>query len=84
MIRARLGPAAMAEKKKWDLTSPRSLQAAAEWLRGRAGAEVVLVIRANGWALAAQPGMDAAAAQRAVQEALWAAQEAALFGGVTT
>lgn len=40
----------MAGKKKWDLTSPRSLQAAAEWIRRQSGAQVVLVIRKDDWA----------------------------------
>jgi hypothetical protein len=40
----------MAERKKWDLTSPRSLAAAAEWLRKGSDALVVLVIRKDDWA----------------------------------
>lgn len=35
----------MAEKKKWDLTSRRSLAAAAEWLRERSDAIAVIVVR---------------------------------------
>jgi hypothetical protein len=33
--------------KGWDLTSLRSLDAAAEWIRSNAGACLVLVVRAN-------------------------------------
>jgi hypothetical protein len=34
-------------KQGWDLTSLRSLDAGAEWMRKRAGACLVLVVRAN-------------------------------------
>ncbi len=42
----------MPEKKKWDLSSTRSMQAAAEWIRARGGAQIVLVIRKDDWAVA--------------------------------
>ncbi len=35
----------MAERQKWDLTSRRSLGAAAEWLRARSDAIAVIVVR---------------------------------------
>ena len=45
----------MTEKRKWDLASPRSLDAAAEWLRAQAGAQLVLVIRPGDVAFALHP-----------------------------
>ena len=47
----------MAEKKKWDLTSTHSLQGAALWVRKRAGAQVVLVVRDGDWAVDADPSL---------------------------
>ena len=35
----------MGDKKQWDLTSTHSLEGAAGWIRKRAGASLVLVIR---------------------------------------
>jgi hypothetical protein len=45
-------------KGKWDLTSTHSLAAAAEWLRERSDALVVLVIRPKDGALAVDPLID--------------------------
>jgi hypothetical protein len=45
-------------KGKWDLTSPHSLMAAAEWLREQSGALIVVVIRPGDGALAADPLID--------------------------
>lgn len=42
-------------KGKWDLTSTHSLEAAAEWLRERSGALIVVVVRSGDGALAADP-----------------------------
>lgn len=42
-------------KAKWDLTSLRSLDAAAEWIRDGAGALLVLVVRAEDIAFAVDP-----------------------------
>lgn len=47
----------MADKKKWDLTSTHSLEGAAGWVRKRSGAKVVLVIRAEDWAVDADPAL---------------------------
>jgi hypothetical protein len=47
----------MAEKKKWDLTSTHSLEGAAGWIRTRARAKVVLVIREDDWAVDADPAL---------------------------
>lgn len=45
-------------KGKWDLTSTHSLEAAAEWLRERSDALIVVVIRPGDGALAADPLID--------------------------
>lgn len=53
-----------AKRKGWDLTSLHSLDAGAEWLRNRAGALLVLVVRADDVAVAVDPAIaprDAAA-----------------------
>jgi len=47
----------MGEKKQWDLTSNHSLQGAAGWVRKRAGALMVLVIREDDWAVDADPAL---------------------------
>jgi uncharacterized protein (UPF0216 family) len=65
----------MAEKKKqWDLTSTHSLEGAALWVRGRARAKVVLVIREDDWAVDADPALlpqDVVAAVRDVLPVLY-------------
>lgn len=45
----------MAAKKKWDLTSRRSLGAAAEWLRGKSDAIAVIVVRGEDTVMAVHP-----------------------------
>lgn len=45
-------------KAKWDLTSTHSLEAAAEWMRVRADALIVVVIRPGDAVLAADPLID--------------------------
>ncbi len=45
-------------KREWDLTSTHSLEAAAEWLREKSGALIVVVIRPGDGALAADPLLD--------------------------
>lgn len=42
----------MSKGAGWDLTSPRSLDAAAEWVRAKSGALLVLVVRAEDVAFA--------------------------------
>lgn len=42
----------MTDRKQWDLTSTGSLRAAAEWLRGRSDATVVMVVRGHDMAFA--------------------------------
>ena len=42
----------MAEKRKWDLTSKHSLDAAAEWIRSRSDALLVLVVRREDFSFA--------------------------------
>lgn len=46
----------MSEKRKqWDLTSRRSLAAAAEWVRGKADAIAVIVVRGEDTVMAVHP-----------------------------
>lgn len=42
----------MAEKRQWDLTSTHALEGAAEWIRKRSDAIVVMVIRGQDKAFA--------------------------------
>lgn len=61
-------------KKQWDLASTRSIQGAAEWLRKRGDAQVVLVIREGDWAVDADPALlpqDVCAAVRGVLPPLY-------------
>lgn len=57
----------MAEKRKWDLTSRRSLAAAAEWLRGRSDAIAVVVVRGDDTVMAVHPDV----APRDAATAVW-------------
>ena len=41
--------------REWDLTSTSSLQGSAEWLRKKSGALLVVVIRVDDLAIAADP-----------------------------
>lgn len=45
-------------KRDWDLTSTHSLESAAEWLREKADALIVVVIRPGDAVLAADPLLD--------------------------
>lgn len=47
----------MAAKKAWDLTSAHALEGACEWIRKRSGALMVVAIRVEDSALAADPAM---------------------------
>lgn len=60
----------MSGKRKWDLTSPRSLDAAAEWLRVQAGALLVVVIRPGDVAFALDLGIKPADAMTMVEVAM--------------
>lgn len=57
----------MSEKKGWDLTSLRSLESAAEWIRTKGSAQVVLVIRPNDVAFAVDPQIAPRAARDLVE-----------------
>ena len=52
----------MSEKKGWDLTSKRSLDAAAEWVRSGSGAILVLVIRGEDMSFALDKAVSPASA----------------------
>ena len=45
----------MAEKRDWDLTSTHSLEGAAEWIRKKSGAALVLVVRGEDVVFAVDP-----------------------------
>lgn len=47
----------MASGKPWDLTSSHALQGACEWIRKRSGALMVVAIRVEDSAIAADPAM---------------------------
>jgi len=53
----------VSQKREWDLTSTHSLESGAEWLRAKAGAPCVVLVRVNDSALAADPGLAAADAE---------------------
>jgi hypothetical protein len=57
----------MSGKGKWDLTSTHALEGAAEWIRKRADATCVLVVRGKDYAFAVAEGVDPAAAYDAAQ-----------------
>jgi hypothetical protein len=54
-------------KKGWDLTSLRSLESAAEWIRKNSVAQVVLVIRPGDVAFAVDPQIAPSAARELVE-----------------
>lgn len=56
--------------KGWDLTSPRSLDAAAEWVRSKAGAILVLVVRGEDVAFAVDPAVKPQDAETMVEVAM--------------
>ena len=47
----------MSQKKPWDLTSTHALEAAAEWIRKRAGALAVVIVRVDDAVLSVDPQM---------------------------
>jgi len=47
----------VAEKRDWDLTSAHSLEGAAEWIRKKSGAALVLIVRGEDVAFAVDPLM---------------------------
>ena len=57
-------------KPAWDLTSIRSLEAAAEWLRKKAGAQLVIVVRPGDVAFALDPQIKPADAVTMVEVAM--------------
>lgn len=57
-------------KRDWDLTSIRSLEAAAEWLRKKAGAQLVIVVRPEDVAFALDPEIKPADAVTMVEVAM--------------
>lgn len=58
------------QRKPWDLTSTHALDAAAEWVRQRADATVVMVVRGGDYAFAVAPGVTGADARVAVEQVL--------------
>lgn len=56
----------MSQKREWDLTSTHSLEAGAEWIRAKAGALCVVIVRVNDSVLAADPGLAAGDAEELV------------------
>jgi hypothetical protein len=46
-------------KKRWDLTSTHALEGACEWIRKSSGALMVVAIRVEDSAIAADPAMPA-------------------------
>jgi hypothetical protein len=46
-------------KKPWDLTSTHALEGACEWIREKSGALMVVAIRVDDSAIAADPAMPA-------------------------
>ena len=57
-------------KPAWDLTSIRSLEAACEWLRKKAGAQLVIVVRPGDVAFALDPQIKPADAVTMVEVAM--------------
>lgn len=45
----------MGEKREWDLTSTHSLEGAAEWIRKKADAVLVLIVRGEDVVFAVDP-----------------------------
>ena len=60
----------MGQKREWDLTSPRSLAAAAEWIRGKADAIAVIVVRGEDTVMAVHPEAAPHDAAETVRELL--------------
>ena len=60
----------MAERKQWDLTSVHALEGAAEWIRKRSGAIVVMVVRGQDKAFAVSPDVAPSDAAELVRDLL--------------
>lgn len=71
------------QKKKWDLTSAHSLQGACEWIRSRSGAQIVLAIRPEDWAIAFEKKMGPLEVRDAVRDMLAPMLDELLRGKVT-
>ena len=65
-------------KAKWDLTSTHSLEAAAEWMRVRSDALIVVIIRPGDAVLAADPLIDVLD----IHDRLWDKDMPALLGSL--
>jgi hypothetical protein len=65
----------MSGKREWDLTSTHSLESAAEWMRVKAGALCVIVIRRDDSVLACDPQLMAADAKGLVYDYMPALSE---------
>jgi hypothetical protein len=57
----------MSKKGGWDLTSRHSMESAAEWIRKKGAAQVVLVIRPDDVAFAVDPQIAPKAARELVE-----------------
>jgi hypothetical protein len=65
----------VSQGKGWDLTSLHSLQGAAEWIRKNAGAQLVLVVRAEDVAFAVDAAISPRDAKQLVEAELDAVVE---------
>ena len=54
--------------RNWDLTSNNALQAAAKWLLGKSGALLVVIIRVDDLAIAADPGCAPRESQNLIED----------------
>jgi hypothetical protein len=57
----------VAKGNGWDMTSPRSLDSAAEWLRTQAGGILVLVVRGEDFAFAVDGQVSPGSAREMVE-----------------
>ena len=60
----------MSEKKQWDLTSTHAVEGAAEWIRKRSDAIVVMVVRGQDKAFAVHPDVAPSDAAELVRDLL--------------
>ncbi|MGC1780885.1 MAG: hypothetical protein WA708_00025 [Acidobacteriaceae bacterium] len=58
------------DKKPWDLTSTHAVEGAAEWIRKKSGARLVLVVRGEDVAFAVDPALRCAEAMTMVEVAM--------------
>ena len=56
--------------RNWDLTSNNALQAAAKWLLEKSGALLVVIIRVDDLAIAADPGCAPRESQNLIEDRL--------------